>query len=129
MEKLNTIEPELAKIRDARKKIQADLDVVKRFIEGKEEIIQSVKADSQAQRNKQSEVREAAEVYTAVIEKSNEQISEIYKTKDKLREEHFQNKFEFEIQNDRVRWIKKMAAEQRRLSGKNEDKQARKEKL
>jgi len=52
MEKLSTIEPELAKIRDARKKIQADLDVVKRFIEGKEEIIQSVKADSQAQRNK-----------------------------------------------------------------------------
>lgn len=89
MEKLSTIEPELAKIRDARKKIQAELDVVKRFIEGKEEIIQSVKADSQAQRNKQSEVREAAEVYTAVIEKSNEQISEIYKTKDKLREEHF----------------------------------------
>jgi uncharacterized coiled-coil DUF342 family protein len=62
---------------------------VKRFIEGKEEIIQSVKADSQAQRNKQSEVREAAEVYTAVIEKSNEQISEIYKTKDKLREDFF----------------------------------------
>lgn len=52
MEKLSTIEPELAKIRDARKKIQADLDVVKRFIEGKEEIIQSVKADSQVQRNK-----------------------------------------------------------------------------
>ena len=46
MEKLSTIEPELAKIRDARKKIQGDLDVVKRFIEGKEEIIQSVKADS-----------------------------------------------------------------------------------
>lgn len=62
---------------------------MKRFIEGKEEIIQSVKADSQAQRNKQSEVREAAEVYTAVIEKSNEQISEIYKTKDKLREDFF----------------------------------------
>ena len=39
MEKLSAIEPELAKIRDARKKIQAELDVVKRFIEGKEEII------------------------------------------------------------------------------------------
>lgn len=64
-----------------------------------------------------------------MIEKSNEQISEIYKTKDRLREEFFKNKLEFEIQNDRVRWIKKMAAEQKRLTGQNEDKQARKEKL
>jgi len=39
MENLSAIEPELAKLRDARKKIQQELDVVKRLIDGKEEII------------------------------------------------------------------------------------------
>ena len=46
MKKLTAMEPELAKIRDARKKIQADLDVVKRLIEKKDDIITSVKQDS-----------------------------------------------------------------------------------
>jgi hypothetical protein len=72
MKKLSGIEPELAKIREERKKIQADLDIVKRFIEKKEETISAVKQDSQAQRNKQTEVKEAAEEFTIVIEKSNE---------------------------------------------------------
>ena len=80
MKQLSTLEPELAQIRDARKKIQSELDVVKRFIEDKEEKITDVKQASQEQRNKQSEVKEAAEKYTVVIEKSIETISEIYKT-------------------------------------------------
>lgn len=46
MENLSSIEPDLAKIRDARKKIQAELDVVKRLIDGKDEIIQKAKGDS-----------------------------------------------------------------------------------
>lgn len=97
MEQLSLLEPELAKIRDARKKIQAELDVVKGFIEEKEEKITDVKQASQVQRDKHSEVKEAAEKFSEVIEKSNETISEIYKNKDKLREEFFKNKMEFEI--------------------------------
>lgn len=97
MKKLSAIEPELAQIREQKKKIQAELDVVKRVIESKEDTISAVKQESQAQRNKQTEVKEAAEKFTVIIETSNEQISEIYKTKDKLREEYFKNKMEFEI--------------------------------
>lgn len=95
----------------------------------KEEKISDVKNASQEKRNKQTEVKETAEKFTVVIEKSNETISDIYKNKDKLREEYFKAKMDYEIQNDRVRWIKRMAADQRSLTGKNEDKQARKEKL
>lgn len=72
MKKLSAIEPELAKIRDQRRKIQADLDVVKTLIEKKEVVISDVKQASQEQRNKQSEVKEAAEKFTVIIEKSNE---------------------------------------------------------
>ena len=39
MKKLSTIEPELAKIRDARRKIQGELDIVKKFIDQKEDKI------------------------------------------------------------------------------------------
>jgi uncharacterized coiled-coil DUF342 family protein len=52
MKQLSTLEPELAQIRAARKKIQAELDIVKGFIEDKEDKINDVKAASQEQRNK-----------------------------------------------------------------------------
>ena len=42
-------------------------------------MIQDVKVKSQDQFDKRSEVREAAEKFTVIIDKSNEQISEIYK--------------------------------------------------
>jgi predicted nucleic acid-binding Zn-ribbon protein len=48
MKKLSELEPELKKIRDEKKKIQADLDIVKKFIDEKEEKISGVKQDSQA---------------------------------------------------------------------------------
>ncbi len=82
MKMLSSLEPELKKIRDEKKKIQLDLDVVKKFIDEKEDKISDVKNASQAQRNKQSEVREVAETFTATIDKSNEAISDIYKNKD-----------------------------------------------
>ena len=43
MEQMSTIEPELQKLRVARKEIQAELDIVKRFIDQKETVIQDVK--------------------------------------------------------------------------------------
>ena len=43
-----------------------------KFIDEKEDKISDVKHASQAQRNKQSEVRESAEKFTVVIDKSNE---------------------------------------------------------
>jgi predicted nucleic acid-binding Zn-ribbon protein len=46
MKQLSALEPELAKIRDAKKKIQAELDIVKRFIEDKEDTISDVKQAS-----------------------------------------------------------------------------------
>jgi predicted nucleic acid-binding Zn-ribbon protein len=48
MKMLSSLEPELKKIRDEKKKIQLDLDVVKKFIDEKEDKISDVKNASQA---------------------------------------------------------------------------------
>lgn len=46
MKKLKIIEPELVKIRDEKKQISADLDIVKKLIDDKEGTIQDVKQQS-----------------------------------------------------------------------------------
>ena len=53
MSKLTIIEPELASIREEKKKIQDGLSLVQRLIDDKESKIQDVKQASQAQRDKQ----------------------------------------------------------------------------
>lgn len=108
MSKLTVIEPELAQIREEKKKIQDGLSLVQRLIDDKESKIQDVKQASQAQRDKQSEVRDNAEVFTVLIDKGNEKLSGAYKEKDKLREEYYKNLYEFELQNDKIRHIKGM---------------------
>ena len=61
---------------------------------------------SQAQRDKQSEIRDAAEKFTVIIDQANEKLSDAYKTKDKMREDYYKALYEYELQNDKVRWIK-----------------------
>ena len=48
----------------------------------KSDKINNVKKESEAQRNKKSEVRDAAEKFTLLIEKDNEDLTKIYKNKD-----------------------------------------------
>ena len=89
MKKMQTLEPELAKIREKKKAINKELDVVKRIMDEKNDKINSVKKESEAQRNKKSEVRDAAEKFTVLIEKDNEELSKVYKTKDSFREDYY----------------------------------------
>ena len=58
------------------------MDVVKRIMDEKNDKINNVKKESEAQRNKKSEVRDAAEKFTLLIEKDNEELTKIYKNKD-----------------------------------------------
>lgn len=60
-------------------------------------------------------MRDAAEQFTAQIEKDNEALTQIYKTKDSSREEYFKALYEHEVQQDRVRWIKAMLSQQKKL--------------
>lgn len=63
MKKLKGIDPELKKLREEKKKIQAELDVVKSLIDAKEGTISDVKQASQIIRDKHTEVKQAAEKY------------------------------------------------------------------
>lgn len=58
------------------------MDVVKSIMDEKNDKINNVKKESEAQRNKKSEVRDAAEKFTLLIEKDNEELTKIYKNKD-----------------------------------------------
>jgi predicted nucleic acid-binding Zn-ribbon protein len=97
MKKLETLEPELTQIREKKKAINKELDVVKKIMDEKNEKINSVKKDSEAQRNKKSEVRDAAEKFTVLIEKDNEELTKIYKTKDGCREDYYKALYEHEV--------------------------------
>jgi DNA repair ATPase RecN len=48
LQKLTAIEPELAQIREERKKISAELDIYKKLIDEREDTIQDFKSQSQA---------------------------------------------------------------------------------
>lgn len=125
MTRLSELEPELVKLRDQRKAIQADLDVVKKLIDEKDAEINSVKKQSEAQRNKKSEVRDAAEKFTAEIDRENEELTQIYKTKDASREDYYKALYEFEVQNEHIRYVKGLLNQKKRLTADLEDKKVR----
>ena len=106
MKKLEVLEPELAQIREKKKAINKELDVVKKIMDEKNEKIDNVKKDSEAQRNKKSEVRDAAEKFTVLIEKDNEELTKIYKTKDGAREDYYKSLYEYEVQQEYIRYVR-----------------------
>lgn len=125
MEEIGPIEPQLVKLRDERKKIQADLDVVRKLIDEKNFKIDDVKKASQEVKNSQQAVRDEAQKFSEVIEKTNEELSNLYKTKDKMREDYFKALYEYELQNDLVIHIKKMRRTQLNLKQMEQDKAER----
>jgi len=125
MKRLSELEPELVKLREQRKAIQADLDVVKKLIDEKDAAINSVKKQSEAQRNKQSEVRDAAEQFTAELDRENEELTGIYKTKDQSREEYYKALYEFEVQNDRIRYVKGLLNQKKKLTADLDERKTR----
>lgn len=106
MKNLSKVDPELQTIREEKKKISGVLDIVKRVIDDKEDKIQGVKQASQIQRDKRDEVRQEGEKFTEVIEKNSEEMQNAFKTKDKMRESYYKALYEYELQNDKNRWIK-----------------------
>lgn len=116
MEEIGPIEPQLVALRDEKKKISADLDIVRKLIDDKNFQIDDVKKASQVVRDSQAVVRENASQFSEVIDKTNEELSDLYKTKDKMREDYFKALYEYEIQNDLVIHIKKMRRNQTNIN-------------
>lgn len=73
-------------------------------------------------------MRDQAEVFNSAIEKDNDELSNLYKTKDEMREEHYKTMYEYEVQNDRIRYIKGLINAQKRLNMVVNDKAERIEK-
>lgn len=69
-----------------------------------------MKKESEAQRSRKTEVKEAADVFSVTIDKDNEELTSIYKTKDATREEHFKALYEYEVQSDFIRWASNLRA-------------------
>lgn len=101
------------------------MDKVKQLIDEKNDKIDTVKKESEAQRNKKSEVRDAAEKFTPQIEKDNEELTQIYKTKDAAREEYFKALYESEVQSAYIRHVRGMMARQKELQAQQEERTKR----
>lgn len=115
MKKLTSIDPELVKIRDERKVISADLDVFKQLIDEREVKINDSKQKNDEVRGKRTEVRERADVVSKDIDEGNEALRNAYSTKDKMRESYFKQLYEFELQADKMRYLKGMYNQQKKM--------------
>lgn len=63
-------------------------------------------------------MRDAAEKFTPQIEKDNEELTQIYKTKDAAREEYFKALYEHEVESAYIRHVSSMAARRKELRGR-----------
>ena len=91
----------------------------------KGEQLTEVKQQNQAQKDKQTEVRERADVFHKQVEEANEKLKGTYHTKDQMRESYFKQLYEWELYNDKVKWIKTMRNQQNRLKQAQTEKQTR----
>ena len=128
MRKLTAIDPELVKIREERKKLRNELDIVTKLIDDKEGKIKDSKEKNQAVREQKTEVREKANEISKEIDDFNEQLRKAYQTKDQMRESYFKQLYEFELQSDKMRYLKGLHNQQKKLRMKKDEKQQRIEK-
>jgi len=125
MAKLTIIDPELIEIREAKKKISVELDRLNGVIGTQEEKISENKEKSQAVWDQHAAVRDEADKFSVQIDKANEEVKQAYITKDQMRESYFKQLYEFELQNDKVRWIKGYINVQKNANAIKEEKQKR----
>ena len=125
MEKLSVIDPEISTIREKRKAIQKQLDVIHGNLDGKEAQISKVKEASQIQRDQRDVVKADAEQYQKIIDSTNEEIQNSYKAKDETREAHYEAMYKFDLQNDKIRWIRGLRNQKKYLESEGADRQER----
>ena len=73
------------------------------------------------QRDQRDEVKQNAEQYQVVIDATNEEIQNSYKAKDETREAHYKGMFDFDLQNDKIRWIRGLRNQKKALEGISAD--------
>lgn len=60
-----------------------------------------------------------------MIESTNEEIQNTYKLKDETREAYFKALYDYEKQNDKIKWIRGLRNQKRRLEEDNKDREER----
>lgn len=121
MKAMREIDPKIKTIRDQIRAIQDKLNIVKDLIDEKSAKISEVQASNDELRAQKDVVRVEADKFTELIDKAQLEISQCFKKKDELREEFYKNLYEFEVQSEQIRHIKRMMGEQRRLRTAGEE--------
>jgi len=101
------------------------LDVIHGNLDGKEAQINKVKEASQTQRDQRDVVRADAEQYQSIIDSTNEEIQNSYKAKDETRESYYEAMFKFDLQNDKIRWIRGLRNQKKAIESEGADRQDR----
>lgn len=64
-------------------------------------------------------------MFSKVVDEANEKLRKAYQTKDQMRESYFKQLYEFELQNDKIRYIKGLINQQKRQKQAKNEKQDR----
>jgi len=70
-------------------------------------------------------VKQDAEQYQKIIDSTNEEIQNSYKAKDVTREAHYKAMFLFDLQNDKIRWIRGLRNQKKSIESESADRQQR----
>lgn len=125
MKRLALIDPQLNKYRAEKKVISQKLDEVQRKINVLDKQIDETKAASQSTRMAQDEVREKADQISLSVDEAHEKMREAYDTKDSMRESYYKQLFEFEVQNEKIRWIKGLRSGMKQKESHKKEKEMR----
>ena len=117
--------PELEALKAKKTKDQKKLDEVKKAIEELDEKIDAAKSKADETRGKRDNVRDEADKYNALIEEQNDELTRIFETKDKRREEYFKQLFQYEEQQDYIQQLRIYMNQQKRLRTQNDDRSRR----
>jgi len=70
-------------------------------------------------------VKANAEEYQKIIDSTNEEIQNSYKSKDETRENYYKGMYEFDLQNDKIRWIRGQRNQKKAIESESADRQER----
>lgn len=125
MKRLTLIDPQLAKYKAEKKEISKLLDEVQRKINVLDKQIDETKVASQSTKHQQDEIREKADKISLSVDEAHDKMKEAYDTKDQMRESYYKQLFEFEIQNERIKWIKGLRSGTKKREAHQKEKEQR----
>lgn len=118
--KLTTIKPRVAELKKQRDEIYAQLKEVKKTIAGRDTSIEALRQKMEEAKEGQTDTKMKADAATSDIDAVVKKINEAFAAKDKLRDDFWHAKWDFEVQRDYIHYVNGLNSQQNRLIKREE---------